>query len=111
MGGELQPCPLPSALQCFQPGAASLGHVLATLAHPLPPVHPHLPDPPFCAQDPEGFIEDGGWSFLDVEQSDSEEEGEEESDFAPRWAAGRAGRGVAERGMSGWVGGVFVIGD
>ena len=37
------------------------------------------------AQDPEGFIEDGGWSFLDAEQSDSDaEEGEEESDFAPR---------------------------
>ena len=39
-------------------------------------------------EDPEGFIEDGGWSFLDAEQSDSEEEGgEEESDFAPRSAA------------------------
>jgi hypothetical protein len=38
-------------------------------------------------QDPEGFIESGGWSFLDADQSDSEEEGEdEESDFAPRWA-------------------------
>lgn len=37
------------------------------------------------AQDPEGFIEDGGWSFLDAEQSDSDEDGEdEESDFAPR---------------------------
>ena len=36
-------------------------------------------------QDPEGFIEDGGWSFLDAEQSDSDEEdGDEESDFAPR---------------------------
>jgi nucleosome binding factor SPN SPT16 subunit len=40
-----------------------------------------------CLQDPEGFIQDGGWSFLDAEQSDSEDEGdEEESDFAPRWA-------------------------
>jgi nucleosome binding factor SPN SPT16 subunit len=38
-----------------------------------------------CVQDPEGFIEDGGWSFLDAEQSDSDDEdGEEESDFAPR---------------------------
>ncbi|KAI3435579.1 hypothetical protein D9Q98_001644 [Chlorella vulgaris] len=35
-------------------------------------------------EDPEGFIESGGWSFLDADQSDSEEEGEdEESDFAP----------------------------
>jgi nucleosome binding factor SPN SPT16 subunit len=35
-------------------------------------------------EDPEGFIEDGGWSFLDAEQSDSDaEDGEEESDFAP----------------------------
>lgn len=40
---------------------------------------------PVFVQDPEGFIEDGGWSFLDAEQSDSEDEdGEEESDFAPR---------------------------
>ena len=39
-------------------------------------------------QDPEAFIEDGGWSFLDADQSDSDEEGdEEESDFAPRWGS------------------------
>lgn len=38
-------------------------------------------------EDPEGFIEDGGWSFLDQSQTDSEEEeGEEESDFAPSGA-------------------------
>jgi hypothetical protein len=37
-------------------------------------------------QDPEGFIEDGGWSFLDADQSDSEDEdGEESSEFAPRY--------------------------
>ncbi|EFN58683.1 hypothetical protein CHLNCDRAFT_140286 [Chlorella variabilis] len=42
-------------------------------------------------EDPEGFIEDGGWSFLDAEQSDSEEEGdEEESDFAPSDAGGES---------------------
>lgn len=35
-------------------------------------------------QDPEGFIEDGGWNFLDAEQSDSEEDDEEESEFEPR---------------------------
>jgi nucleosome binding factor SPN SPT16 subunit len=36
-------------------------------------------------QDPEGFVEDGGWNFLDADQSDSEEEeGEEESEFEPR---------------------------
>ncbi|GAB4820394.1 hypothetical protein N2152v2_007440 [Parachlorella kessleri] len=34
-------------------------------------------------EDPEQFIADGGWNFLDVEQSDSEEEADEESDFAP----------------------------
>lgn len=34
--------------------------------------------------DPEGFVEAGGWNFLDADQSDSEDEdGEEESDFAP----------------------------
>jgi nucleosome binding factor SPN SPT16 subunit len=33
--------------------------------------------------DPEGFIEDGGWNFLDDEGSDSEDGEEEESDFAP----------------------------
>lgn len=37
-------------------------------------------------QDPEGFVEDGGWNFLDADQSDSEEEdGQEESEFEPRW--------------------------
>lgn len=36
-------------------------------------------------EDPEGFVESGGWNFLDADQSDSEgEDGEEESDFAPR---------------------------
>lgn len=36
-------------------------------------------------EDPEAFVEAGGWGFLDAEQSDSEEEDEgEESDFAPR---------------------------
>ncbi len=34
-------------------------------------------------EDPEGFVEDGGWNFLDAEQSDSEGSGEDESDFAP----------------------------
>jgi nucleosome binding factor SPN SPT16 subunit len=34
-------------------------------------------------EDPEGFVQDGGWNFLDAEQSDSEQSGEEESDFAP----------------------------
>lgn len=52
------------------------------LMHELTPSCPHLL---LLTQDPEGFIEDGGWSFLDAEQSDSDaEEGEEESDFAPR---------------------------
>lgn len=47
-------------------------------------------------QDPEGFIEDGGWSFLDAEQSDSDaEEGEEESDFAPRCRGWRGFRAFA----------------
>lgn len=37
-------------------------------------------------EDPEGFIEQGGWSFLDAEQTDSEdEEAEMESDFEPRY--------------------------
>ena len=36
------------------------------------------------SQDPEGFVEDGGWNFLDADQSDSEGDDEEESDFAPR---------------------------
>jgi len=36
-------------------------------------------------QDPEAFIESGGWSFLDADQTDSEDEaGEEESEFEPR---------------------------
>lgn len=44
-----------------------------------------LRPPPFLLQDPEGFIEDGGWSFLDASQSDSEgDDADEESDFAPR---------------------------
>ena len=35
-------------------------------------------------EDPEGFVESGGWNFLDADQSDSDDEdGEEESDFAP----------------------------
>lgn len=34
-------------------------------------------------EDPEGFIEDGGWNFLDVEGSESEDEGSQQSDFAP----------------------------
>jgi nucleosome binding factor SPN SPT16 subunit len=33
--------------------------------------------------DPEGFVEDGGWNFLDAEGSESEQSGEDESDFAP----------------------------
>ncbi len=60
------------------------------------------------AQDPEDFIENGGWSFLDVDQSDSEEEAEEESDFAPRCVAGReraCGRRVAA-GRKATAGGV-----
>lgn len=36
-------------------------------------------------QDPEGFVESGGWNFLDADQSDSEEEMEEESEFEPRY--------------------------
>jgi len=35
-------------------------------------------------QDPEGFIESGGWNFLDADQSDSEDGSEEESEFEPR---------------------------
>lgn len=51
----------------------------------------HVTTPTPFQQDPEGFIEDGGWSFLDAEQSDSEGEGEEEeSDFAPRYISGIA---------------------
>jgi nucleosome binding factor SPN SPT16 subunit len=34
-------------------------------------------------EDPEGFVEDGGWNFLDADQSDSEQSAEDESDFAP----------------------------
>jgi nucleosome binding factor SPN SPT16 subunit len=35
-------------------------------------------------EDPEGFVENGGWSFLDAEATDSEDEDQEmESDFAP----------------------------
>ena len=34
-------------------------------------------------EDPQAFVEDGGWEFLDVAQSDSDDSGEEESDFAP----------------------------
>lgn len=35
-------------------------------------------------EDPKGFIESGGWSFLDADQTDSEEEAAEESEFEPR---------------------------
>ena len=34
-------------------------------------------------EDPEGFVESGGWNFLDADQTDSEEEVEEESEFEP----------------------------
>lgn len=34
-------------------------------------------------EDPEGFVESGGWNFLDGDQSDSEEDAEEESEFEP----------------------------
>ncbi len=34
-------------------------------------------------EDPEGFVESGGWNFLDGDQTDSEEEAEEESEFEP----------------------------
>lgn len=34
-------------------------------------------------EDPEGFVETGGWNFLDGDQTDSEEEAEEESEFEP----------------------------
>ena len=49
------------------------------------PVATHLTYPRL--QDPEGFVESGGWNFLDADQSDSDGEGsEEESDFEPRYA-------------------------
>lgn len=47
------------------------------------------PPLPCCAQsiieDPDGFIEQGGWEFLNMDKSDSEDgEGEEQSeDYAP----------------------------
>jgi hypothetical protein len=34
----------------------------------------------FIGQDPEKFIEDGGWEFLNMEASDSDSEKSEESD-------------------------------
>lgn len=34
-------------------------------------------------EDPEGFVESGGWNFLDGDQTDSDEDPEEESDFEP----------------------------
>jgi nucleosome binding factor SPN SPT16 subunit len=40
-----------------------------------------------CLQDPEGFVEEGGWKFLSMDQSDSEDEGgDEESEFEPTYA-------------------------
>ena len=36
--------------------------------------------------DPQKFVEDGGWDFLDLDKSDEEDEEEEESDgVALRW--------------------------
>jgi nucleosome binding factor SPN SPT16 subunit len=41
----------------------------------------------WCAQDPEQFIEDGGWNFLDQEGGDDEgeddDEEEDDQEFAP----------------------------
>lgn len=57
-------------------------------------------------QDPEAFVEDGGWSFLDMAQSDSEDEdGEQESDFEPRSVPAIAGVDGAGGGTDGaaWV--------
>jgi len=54
------------AARCSQP---ALAHALA-----------------IALQDPEGFVESGGWNFLDADQSDSEDDSEPESEFEPRYA-------------------------
>ena len=54
----------------------------ARCAQPAPAIHVLA----IARQDPEGFVESGGWNFLDADQSDSEDGSEPESEFEPRYA-------------------------
>jgi nucleosome binding factor SPN SPT16 subunit len=56
--------------------------VRARCAQPAPAIHALV----IALQDPEGFVESGGWNFLDADQSDSEDGSEPESEFEPRYA-------------------------